>query len=143
MPASYTYDATGLAGSAVYRVRRVVGDVGVDGTVTSATCHFADEEISYAITDAGDETTAAIELLEQLATLYAGKADVSAGSQKISLGKISSMYAARAERLLARSDDGNTITDLATTRVDGWSDDIAADDVDTTSADRDPNWWDV
>jgi hypothetical protein len=141
---AYTYDPTALASSASHRVRRVIGDVGVDGVVSSSTCKFSDEEIAFAITDAGSETAAAIELLEQLATLYADKATVSAGNQKIELGKISASYAERARRLLERSGDGNAIVDMATTKVDGYSDDIDSDDVRTAGAAiLDDEWWDV
>jgi hypothetical protein len=145
MPATYTYDPTTLDTDSKDRVRRVIGDVGVDGTVSSSTCKFADEEITYTITSkAGDEVAAAVELLEQLATLFADKASVSAGNQKIALSDISKQYAERALRLLGRSNQGNVILDIATTTIDAYSDDVASDD--TSVADGSSmtfDWWDV
>lgn len=129
MAATYSYDPATLASDATARVRRVVGDVGVEGVASASTCRFSDEEIDYAIVEAGDERGAAIELLEQLSTLYAGQATVSAGSQRIQLSDLSAMYAARAERLRT-SGDSSAVVDMPTTRIDGYSDDVASDDTD-------------
>lgn len=125
--ATYTYDLANIATTPLVQIRRMIGDTGT----TAATCHFADEEITYEYGVQGNDTTeTAIELLEQLATMFADKASVSTGGQRIDLSGVSQRYADRAQSLRERAGDDGGIGDMATTRVDGYSDDVAADDVD-------------
>lgn len=137
----YTYNPADLSTSELYQARRIIGDVDVSAKADSA--HFADEEIEFAISEHGTVTEACIELLEQLSNLYADKASVAAQGQRIDLSKISDNYAKRAEKLRERAGVDGGIVDMATRKVDGYSDDVDADDVDAlgsgNSFDR-PYW---
>lgn len=127
MALTWTYDAEQLAASELFRVRRRIGDVNVAGGAT--TTYFSDQEITFAITDAGDETSATIRLLRDIAVIYADKATVATGSQRIELGKISAQYSALADGLENRERDDDSVQVAAMIPVDGFSQDIASDEV--------------
>ena len=117
--------ATGLAG----RARLPISG-------EAATAQFTDNEIEYELTvQSGDETRTAIALFKILANRFAGAADVSSGSQRINMTKVSAGYAARAAALEAELDEAegagaDALTDVAIVPVDGYSDDVATNEVD-------------
>lgn len=143
-PPTFTYDVTTLASDATARVRRLVGDTDVSGN--EATAQFSDEEITFELTQRElDETRTAIALLRILSTKYAGAANVSSGSQRIDLTKASARYRDRADELeveLAAAESGaaaDALTDIAITPVDGYSSDVATDDVESGALGWDPD----
>lgn len=127
MAVTYTYDAEQLATSELFRVRRAIADTNVADGADSA--YFADQEIQYAILEAGNERTATINLLRQLAIVYADKATVATGAQRINLSDISKRYEQLADRLEIASEDVTGIEFTTVTVVDGFSSTIDSDDV--------------
>lgn len=140
-PPTYTYDRTTLATEPVHRVRRIIGDI--DVAAGDERAYFSDEEITYTISAVPTEMHAAVELLEQLATLYADRATVATGAQRLNLSDISKRYEQRAAQLKARAgitDAGDEINGLQSiTKVDGYSQNIRSDAV--TTDETDPDGW--
>jgi len=126
-----TYDSSTLASNDVHAVRHVIGDTQVNDPVAAP--HFDDAEIQYELTTGGSVNEAAILLLERLAARYRQKANVSAGGQSVQLGALAQGFADQADRLRDQSVLHGGLRDLDTMRVDGYSDDLTALDVDAAS----------
>lgn len=112
-------------------VRFTIGDtVSAAGPRPGSTSNYTDEEIDAVITDAGTKGRAAAFLCETLATEWAAYA----GS--VSMADYSENLTARADYFMKRAADlrkqyGGTRaapTQVAPTRVDGFSDDVDAEE---------------
>lgn len=143
MPAEYTYDPTTLADEAVARVRLLIGDTDVSGD--GDTAEFADQEIEFELeTQDDDERLTAIALLEKMATRYARRVTVASGSQRINLSDAYDRVRAEAQRLRDAGPEGDAaLMTTAPLRVDGYSDDIEADDVSPRGTEPGCGWDDA
>lgn len=124
---TFTYSSSSLT-TALARVRLEIGDT------DSATALFTDEEINSKLDGESDELLAAASLCDILATRFARAYDFTTDGQQFSRSQMSKGYAQRAKELRQLSSAG--FTTLATTRVDGYSDDVDYQDVDTGSSGR-------
>lgn len=104
------------------------------GDTDSATALFTDEEINSKLDNETNELLAAASLCDILATRFARAYDFTTDGQQFSRSQMSKSYAQRADEL--RQQSGQGITTLATTRIDGYSDDIAYDEVTGTASRR-------
>ena len=105
------------------------------GDTISATAKFQDEELNDIIDDETDVFNSAARCFEILSNRHAGDFNFSADGASFQKGSLSEAYRKRAQdyRFKAQSEDTQTST---VTRVDGYSDDVAADETDATTS----NW---
>lgn len=116
---AFTYTAGST--TTLNRVRFELGDT------DSSTALFADEEISAKLAERGDNVLlAAADLCEILARRYARAYDFETDGQVFKRSQMSKAYQELATSLRARAAG---VTTVATTRVDGYSSDIPADQV--------------
>jgi hypothetical protein len=101
------------------------------GDVEETAALFYDSELTYFLTDEGSVLAAAARACEVLAARYAGSYNFKTDDQSFDRGALSKQYAEQAKRLRAQS--GGTTT-IAATRIDGYSDDIANDEISTTGS---------
>ncbi len=95
---AYTYDATSIATSALYQVRRWIGDV------ISNDWQMTDEEILYFIAGRGTVLGAAADCAQALADQYARKPDVvSPGGMSTRYGEIAKKYSDMSAQLEAKA----------------------------------------
>ena len=117
---TFTYSSTSLT-TALAKVRREIGDT------DSTAALFTDEEIDVYLDNRSDNVLlAAADLCDALATRFARAYDFSTDGQSFKRGQMSEFYAKRASELRAR---GQGVTTIDVTKVDGWSDDVANQDV--------------
>jgi hypothetical protein len=116
------------------RVRLEIGDT------EELVALFSDEELDDFIEQDGSFLGAAAHACEQLATRFARDFTFSADGSKFEKGQRSAAYAVRARALRDRA-GGDTIVP---TRVDGYSDTIASDEVlnDNDPAEFEAGRWD-
>ncbi|MDP3937551.1 MAG: hypothetical protein Q8R92_05370 [Deltaproteobacteria bacterium] len=123
---SFTYDGT--LGTDFEKVRLEIGDT------DSAAELFSDTEIEHKIDDSANLVVAAATLCDILARRFARAYDFETDGQSFKRSQMSKQYAQLARDLRQRSVEG--FVTLATTRVDGYSDDVDYQDVDTGSSGR-------
>lgn len=124
---SFTYDLT-ASGTALVtsKVRLEYGDT------DSSTAQFTDEELQVWIDrEAGDIFGAAAAACDALSREYARAYDFETDGQAFYRSQMSKQYAQLAADLRLRS--GSAFTTVATTKVDGYSDDIPYDETTGTS----------
>lgn len=121
---TFTYSTSSLT-TDLAQVRLEISDT------VSATALFADEEIDVFLADEGSVLAAAARACEVLAARYAGAYNFKTDDQSFDRGALSKAYAEQARRLRAQS--GGVAT-IAPTRIDGYSDDIANDDISTSAS---------
>jgi len=145
---TWTYNASLLSSTALYRVRFFCGDTDTTDQLV------ADEEISYLLTQTTSETLAAAWACEYLSRRFARDADKSIGSLSVSSSQRAKAFAARAQEL--KADDqilavpfagGLSISDKQTLDADTDATQpqtrIGQDDNPRTKTDRLPSsrWW--
>lgn len=131
---TFTYDSAAAAATAtvLHNIRLEIGDTDSDAAL------FTDEEIGVYATArgltvsavssrAGAELLACADLLDSLAARFARAYDFETDGQRFDRGQMSEMYRDRARELRLRAAGLGTVVP---TRVDGYSQDVAADDVD-------------
>lgn len=123
---SFTYDGT--LETDFEKVRLEIGDT------DSAAELFSDTEIEHKIDDSANLVVAAATLCDILARRFARAYDFETDGQSFKRSQMSKQYAQLARDLRQRSVEG--FVTLATTRVDGYSDDVDYQDVDTGSSGR-------
>lgn len=120
---TFTYDSAAAAGTAtaLHNVRLAIGDT--DSTAVL----FTDEELGIYLDARSDSVNlAAADACETLARRFARQYDFSTDGQSFSRSQMSKMYLDLAVQLRSR---GEGLTTQPVTKVDGYSDDIAADAV--------------
>lgn len=90
---SWSYDASMLATSALFRVRFLSGDVDTTDQLVQ------DEEITYLLTQTTNETIAAAMVLEHLSRKFSRYASKRIGSLSITAAERASAFAKRASEL--------------------------------------------
>lgn len=108
----------------VGKVRLEIGDTETD------TPEFVDEEITYFLSVEGSVLGAAARACEALAAKFARQYDFQTDDQRFQRSQMSKQYADLASTLRSRA--GGVVT-TSPTRVDGYSDDIANNEVSTAS----------
>lgn len=117
--------------AAAYDVSTDLGKVRLEvGDTDTANPIFADDEITYFLTEEGSVLAAAARACETLAARYAGSYRFKTDDQEFDRGKLSEQYAAQAKRLRAQAGGA---TSVASTRIDGYSTDIANDEASTVN----------
>lgn len=124
---TFTYSSTSIT-TALARVRLELGDT------DSAAPLFTDEEIQVKLDGESNELLAAAALCDILATRFARAYDFTADGRQFSRSQMSKAYAQRADEL--RQQSGAGFTTLATTRIDGYSDDVPYDETNAQSSRR-------
>lgn len=125
---TFTYSSTSI-GTALAKVRLQIGDT------DSTDPLFTDEEINYHLSVHSDDVIpTAIALCDVLATRFAREFDFETDDQKFARSQRQKAYAARAAELRAQADSGLSV--LGQTKVDGYSQDIAADEVSGSETNR-------
>lgn len=120
---TFTYSTSDLS-TPLARVRLEIGDT------TSATALFQDEEINVKLAERGDDVLlTAADLCDILARRFARDFDFATDGQSFSRSQKSKMYAEMAASLRSRA---SGVQSIATTRVDGFSDDIDNESVDNS-----------
>ena len=120
---TFTYDSAAAAGTAtaLHNVRLEIGDT------DSTTSLFTDEEIGVYLATRGDAVMlTAADLCDALDTRFARAYDFETDGQRFWRSQMVKAYQGRAVELRKR---GFGLETFAVTRVDGFSTDIAADEV--------------
>lgn len=91
---------------------------------------FYDSELEYFLEVEGSVLAAGALACETLAARYAGSYRFKTDDQEFDRGKLSEQYAAQAKRLRAQAGGA---TSVASTRIDGYSTDIANDEASTVN----------
>lgn len=121
---TFTYSSTDLS-TVLAQVRLEMGDT------DSAAPLFTDEELQRWITArASNVLLAAADACDALARKFARRFDFQSDNQRFSRSQMSKQYAALAQSLRDRA---SGVTSVATTRIDGYSQDITTEDVLTVS----------
>ncbi len=95
--------------------------------------NFTDAEVDGLIMVEGGWQGAVGAGFEALAVAWANYADLTVGPRKESLSQIGKRYAELAEEWMKRYGSASPVYVAGVVRVDGYSDDVASDDVDTSS----------
>lgn len=107
------------------RMRFYIGDTVSDAGVRPDGSNFSDEELDGLISAEGSWQAAIAAAAEILAMLYAPEVDIAIGPRKESLSQAAVRYETAWRRQAGRS----SLTQVAPTRVDGFSQDVDAEDV--------------
>lgn len=112
-------------------VRFYIGDSVESSGPRPASGNYSDAEIGAVVTAEGTWQRAVAALLDLLATEWSQHADITVGPRRQSFSQVSENYAKRAAKW--RQDHGiyPGISTFGVIRVDGYSDDVTSDDVDT------------
>ena len=111
------------------RVRFYVGDTVESSGPKPASGNFSDNEIAGLITTEGSWQKAVAAAFETLAGEWSQYVDISVGPRRQAYGQTAKGYEALARTWRRRSGSQARAGSRAVTRVDGYSDDIAADEV--------------
>lgn len=95
--------------------------------------NFTDEEIAGAITQAGDWERAVAVLFEALAAVWTRHADIRVGPRQQSFSQVAGGFRKQAEKWKKDHNIQAPITVAGWIPVDGYSDDVTTDDVETDS----------
>ena len=129
---SFTYDHA--LGTDRDWVRLMVGDITENQGLKPDKANFSDEEIAGLLAAESLRSRAVAACYEVLASLWAVRADVSLDDYRESCSQISARYAALAK--LWRDKHGFGVATMKTTApmpVDGYSQDIAVDEVEAST----------
>lgn len=120
---TFTYSSTDLS-TVLAKVRLEIGDT------DSSSPLFTDEELQRWITARADNVLlAAADACDALARKFARSFDFESDNQKFSRSQMSKQYAALAQTLRDRA---SGVASVASTRIDGFSQDIDTESVDAT-----------
>jgi hypothetical protein len=107
-------------------VRLLIGDTDTDDEL------FQDDEIAFFLAERADDVyLAAADACDAAARKFARAYDFTTDGQSFHRSQMSKAYLALAKDLRLRAAGG--LTTLVPTRVDGYSDDVAADEVQTAT----------
>lgn len=112
------------------KIRFNIGDTVENSGPKPSGGNFSDNEIAGVLTSEGSVGRATARLYEALASIWARYVDSKIGPRDEKLSKVADNY--RALAVQWRDDYGTSVSRVSTgfaTRVDGYSDDIAGDDV--------------
>lgn len=129
---TFTYDLANADATivSISKIRLEIGDTVADEGVTPVGDNLSDEEIAVVLTREGSEMRAVAAVCELLGRQWARVASITVGPRKEELGKVAGEWRESAKRI--REQFGFTIGRVSVsglTRVDGYSDDIASDEV--------------
>lgn len=117
------------------KVRFYIQDTTQDSGPKPGSANFTDNELDGLLTIEDSWQQAVAAAFEVLAAGWAHYADLTAGPRRQSFGQISKRYEARAKEW--RQKYGHTtqvgVAAVGIIKKDGYSDDVASDDVDATS----------
>ena len=94
---------------------------------------FTDAEVDGLVSAEGSWQRAVAAGLEVLAAAWAKYADLTVGPRKEALSQIAARYAKQAREWRERVGSASPVYVAGVMRVDGYSDDVTSDDVDTSS----------
>jgi hypothetical protein len=123
------------------KVRFNVQDVTSGDGPRPGKANFSDAELNGLLTVEGSWQRAVAAAFEALASAWARYASYTVGPRGEQIAQISQMYKAMASEWRGEWGYGQTSTGqgvVASTRVDGYSDDIAADEVDMAESEYEP-----
>lgn len=127
-----TFSYGGTLTDATDRVRFEIGDIvsGSGPRPHATSTNFSNEEVDAIVTEQGGWGPAAAKLMEILANEWASAAG------NVAMADYSENYTARAEYFRKRAQDlrmqyggGVAVSQVSVTRVDGYSDDVDAEEV--------------
>jgi hypothetical protein len=125
-----TFTYLGTLATDLDNVRFNIGDTVENSGPKPNSANFTDAELNGLITREGSWQRAVAGAFEALAGYYAPQVDIALGPRKEALSKAKEAYASLAEDW--RSLHGSATSSVGSSamiKVDGYSDDIAADDV--------------
>ena len=126
---TWTYDIDTNVG----KVRLQIGDDTEDSGVRPDGSNFSDEELQTFLDREGSVMRATAGLCETLALQYARMADLRVGPRSESLSQIGKGYERRAGLLRQMYGGGARAFSVGVIKQDGYSDDVASDEVDAAS----------
>jgi len=113
------------------RVRFHINDTTTGGGPRPASGNFTDAELSAIIDDAGTWQRAVAALLDHLSVEWSQHADITVGPRSQSFSQVADAYAKRAEKWRKDNRIYPGVHVVGVIRKDGYSNDVASDDVDT------------
>lgn len=128
---AFTYDDT--LGADRDRVRFCLQDTAIDSGPKPDGGNFSDNELSGLVTLEGEWQRAVAAGFEALAAIWTQYADLSAGPHKESFSQVTEGHRKSAALWRARSGSVTPARVAGIIKVDGYSDDVASDDVSVTS----------
>ena len=128
-----TFTYVGDLSTDLDKTRFHVQDVTENDGPRPARANFSDEEIDGANDIAGSWQRTVYILLQTLATAWSRYADIAAGPRRESFSQIAESYREQAEQWATENNIMPGIQVAGVIRVDGYSDDIASDDVGTST----------
>lgn len=128
---TFTYDDT--LGDGRDRVRFYLQDTDIDAGPKPGGANLSDNEIDGLITLEGEWQRAVAAGFEALTAIWTQYADLSAGPHKESLSQVAEGHRKSAVLWRSRSGSATPARVAGVIKVDGYSDDVASDDVDVTS----------
>jgi hypothetical protein len=115
------------------RVRFALQDTEIDSGPKPGNGNFSDNELSGLVTLEGEWQRAVAAGFEALAAIWTQYADLGEGPHKETLSQIAEGHRKSAALWRARSGSVTPARVAGIIKVDGYSDDITSDDVDTSS----------
>jgi len=128
-----TFTYAGDLVSDLDKTRFYIQDVTEDDGPRPARANFTDEEIDGVNTIAGTWQRTVYILLHTLAAAWSRYADIAAGPRRESLSQIAKQFRADAATWAKEQNIMPGIQVAGTIKVDGYSDDITSDDVQTAT----------
>lgn len=128
---AFTYDDTLTADRD--RVRFALQDTQIDSGPKPGGSNFTDSELSGLVTLEGEWQRAVAAGFEALAAIWTQYADLSEGPHKETLSQVAEGHRKSAALWRARSGSVTPARVAGIIKVDGYSDDVTSDDVDTSS----------
>ena len=124
-----TLTYTGNLGTSLDKVRFYISDKVASSGPLPDGGNFTDDELNGLITAEGTWQRAVAGAFEIIAAAWSKYADITVGSRRESLSQIAASYQKQAESWRKQHGTASSTGARAMTRVDGYSDDIASDDV--------------
>lgn len=129
---TFTYDLENADPGivSISKVRLEIGDTVEDDGVTPSGANLSDEELAVLLAREGGVLRAVAAACELLARQWARVANITVGPRREELGKVSEEWRKSAAEI--REQYGFTagrVTVSGLTRIDGYSDDVASDEV--------------
>ena len=128
---AFTYDDT-LADDRA-KVRFHLQDTVENSGPKPSDANFTDAEIDGLVTLAGSWQRAVVAGFRALASAWGKYADLTEGPHKESLSQVAARYQAQAQEWANKYGEAVPARVAGIVKVDGYSDDVASDEVDTTS----------
>jgi hypothetical protein len=130
---TFTYDLANADPdiALISRVRLEIGDTVEDDGVTPSGSNLSDEEIAILLAREGGEMRATAAACELLSRQWSRVANIAVGPRREDLGKVAEDWRKSAAEIRERYGyaSGGRVSVSGLTRVDGYSDDIASDEV--------------